>query len=183
MKHRILLFLSMLALISGLATARTLSGTVVDDSNDEPLIGASVMVKGTTIGVVTDLDGNFSLDLPADAKTLQVSYVGFDPQEFTLSKVRENSLMVRMKSDNTLDEVVVTGMGTRKKLTLTGAVTTVDIEDLKHSSSSNLSNALAGNVPGIIAMQSSGQPGKKGTSEFWIRGISTFGAGDKAYIL
>lgn len=183
MKHRILLFLSMLALISGLATARTLSGTVVDDSNDEPLIGASVMVKGTTIGVVTDLDGNFSLDLPADAKTLQVSYVGFDPQEFTLSKVRENSLMVRMKSDNTLDEVVVTGMGARKKLTLTGAVTTVDIEDLKHSSSSNLSNALAGNVPGIIAMQSSGQPGKKGTSEFWIRGISTFGAGDKAYIL
>ena len=81
-----------------------------------------------------------------------------------------------------LDEVVVTGMGTQKKLTVTGAVTNVDVGELKRFPTSNISNALAGNVPGIIAQQTSGQPGKN-TSEFWIRGISTFGASSSAYIL
>lgn len=171
-------------MLSALAQARTISGTVLDASDDDaPLIGATVMIKNTTQGVTTDAEGNYSIELPANAKTLVFSYVGLETQEFPINKIRDNFLTVRLESNNTLDEVVVTGMGARKKLTLTGAVTNVNVEDLKHSNTSNLSNALAGNVPGIIAMQKSGQPGKKGTSEFWIRGISTFGAGDKAYIL
>lgn len=175
-----------LTLITGLALAarpRTISGTVVDAAaNDEPIIGATVAIKGTSVGVSTDIDGYFSLQIPDGAKVLTVSYVGMKSQEFQISKIKENEMLIRMVSDNELDEVVVTGMGARKKITLTGAVTNVNVDDMKHTSSTNLSNALAGNVPGIIAMQTSGQPGKN-TSEFWIRGISTFGAGDKAYIL
>lgn len=183
MKQRILMLFAFLAMMSGLAMARTITGTVLDASaDDEPIIGATISIKGTAIGVVTDIDGRFSIDLPANAKVLLVNYVGMKQQEFQISKIRDNDLTIRLESDNQLDEVVVTGMGARRKITLTGAVTNVDVSDMKHSNSSNLSNALAGNVPGIIAMQSSGQPGKN-TSEFWIRGISTFGAGDKAYIL
>lgn len=81
-----------------------------------------------------------------------------------------------------MDEVVVTGLGAQKKITVTGAVTNVEVNELKRFPSSNLSNVLAGNVPGIMAMQTSGQPGKN-TSEFWIRGISTFGASNSALIL
>lgn len=81
-----------------------------------------------------------------------------------------------------MDEVVVTGLGAQKKITVTGAVTNVEVSELKRFPSSNLSNVLAGNVPGIMAMQTSGQPGKN-TSEFWIRGISTFGASNSALIL
>lgn len=184
MKQRILMLFAFLVLMSGLAMARTITGTVLDASaDDEPIIGASVVIKGMNVGVTTDIDGRFSIKIPEKAKTLIVSYVGMKRQEFAIDKIRENDLTVRMESDNQLEEVVVTGMGARRKITLTGAVTNVNVEEMKHSSSSNLSNALAGNVPGIIAMQTSGQPGKKGTSEFWIRGISTFGAGDKAYIL
>ena len=183
MKQRILMLFAFLAMMSGLAMARTITGTVLDASaDDEPIIGATISIKGTAIGVVTDIDGRFSIDIPANAKVLLVNYVGMKQQEFQISKIRDNDLTIRLESDNQLDEVVVTGMGARRKITLTGAVTNVDVSDMKHSNSSNLSNALAGNVPGIIAMQSSGQPGKN-TSEFWIRGISTFGAGDKAYIL
>lgn len=184
MKQRILMLFAFLTLMSGLAMAKTITGTVLDSSvADEPIIGATVTIKGTSVGVVTDIDGRFSIDIPEKAKILCVNYVGMKLQEFQIDKIRENDLTIRMESDNQLNEVVVTGMGARRKITLTGAVTNVNVEDMKHSGSSNLSNALAGNVPGIIAMQSSGQPGKKGTSEFWIRGISTFGAGDKAYIL
>ena len=184
MKKRITILLSMLLMTVGMAMARTINGIVIDDAENEPLVGASVLIKDTQAAAITDIDGNFLIEVPENGKILVVQYIGMEPQEFQLSKLRDNYLTVRLKpSDQLLQEVVVTGMGTRSKLTLTGAVTNVNVDDLKHSNSSNISNALAGNVPGIIAMQTSGQPGKKGTSEFWIRGISTFGAGDKAYIL
>ena len=184
MKNRLFMLITFLSLVTGMALARTITGTVLDGSADnEPIIGATVSIKGTSTATATDVDGRFSINVPNGAKILIVNYVGMKPQEFQISKIRENELTVTMLSDNQLEEVVVTGMGARKKITLTGAVTNVNVEDMKHTNSSNLSNALAGNVPGIIAMQTSGQPGKKGTSEFWIRGISTFGAGDKAYIL
>ena len=83
---------------------------------------------------------------------------------------------------NAVDEVVVTGLGKQKKLTITGAITNVDVDKLRKYPTSNFTNALAGNVPGIITMQSSGQPGKN-TSRFWVRGISTFGASSDAMIL
>ena len=170
-------------LTSGLAMAKIYTGTVVSEADGEPLIGATVSVKGTSTVVATDIDGNYRIDIPEKAKTLVVNYIGMVPQEFPVRSLDERDQLIRMaEKTNALNEVVVTGMGARKKITVTGAVTNVDMNDMKHYSTSNLSNALAGNVPGVMAMQTSGQPGKN-KSEFWIRGISTFGAGKSAYIL
>lgn len=152
-------------------------------ADGEPLIGASVVAKDAKVGVVTDIDGNFSIDIPDNCKFLVISYVGMQNAELPVRSLARNNNEIKLEEvPNALNEVVVTGMGSRKKITLTGAVTNVDVVDMKHYNSSNLSNALAGNVPGVIAMQTSGQPGKN-RSEFWIRGISTFGAGASAYIL
>ena len=181
MKQRIFAIFAAIMLVTQLAVAKTITGVVTDANDNEPLIGVSVMIKGTSTGVTTDLDGNYSIDVPDGSKTLLFRYVGMKPQEFDINKIG-TTLDVAMQTEGELDEVVVTGMGQRKKVTVTGAITTVDVDDMKHISTSNLSNALAGNVPGVIAMQTSGQPGKN-KSEFWIRGISTFGAGASAYIL
>ena len=158
------------------------TGTVTD-ATGEPLIGANISVKDAKgLGVIADIDGNYKIKVK-EFQTLVISYIGYQSQEVTV-KSGQTRYDVKLSEEevNAIDEVVVTGMGTQKKLTVTGAVTNVNVEELKHFSSSNLSNTLAGNVPGIIAMQTSGQPGKN-TSEFWIRGISTFGAGKGAYIL
>ena len=183
MKERLITLLAAATLTSGLAMAKIYSGAVISSSDGEPLAGATVMVKGTSVGVSTDLDGRFEIDVPDNGKFLVVNYLGMEPQELNVRTLDPAGTTVRLDEKRTaLEEVVVTGMGARKKITVTGAVTNVNVEDMKHSSTSNLSNALAGNVPGIIARQTSGQPGKN-KSEFWIRGISTFGAGSSAYIL
>lgn len=183
MKKRIATLLATLALTTGISMAKVYTGTVWAIGEDEPLIGATVMVKGTSVGTITDLDGKFSLDVPQNGKFLVVSYVGMEPKELQISKLRDKGNEIFLDPmKGALDEVVVTGMGNRKKITVTGAVTNVDVDDMKHFSTSNISNAIAGNVPGVMAMQTSGQPGKN-KSEFWIRGISTFGAKKSAYIL
>ena len=183
MKQQIITLVAAAALTAGIAEAKVVSGTVYSTVDNEPLIGATVAVKNGGVGVSTDLDGAFSIDLPDNAKTLVIRYVGMEPIEVAVNRLKSKGNEFHMEETKTaLNEVVVTGMGTRKKITVTGAVTNVDMNDMKHYSTSNLSNALAGNVPGIIARQVSGQPGKN-KSEFWIRGISTFGAGASAYIL
>lgn len=157
------------------------TGQVID-ATGEGLIGANVIVKDVKgLGVITDLDGNFKIKVK-QFQTLVFSYIGYQTQEVIVKDATPLTVTLEEEQLNAVDEVVVTGMGAQKKLTVTGAVTNVDVKDMKHFSSSNLSNTLAGNVPGVIAMQTSGQPGKN-TSEFWIRGISTFGAGRGAYIL
>ena len=158
-----------------------LTGSVTDNAG-EPLIGANVIVKNMKgLGVIADMDGNFKIKVK-EYQTLVFSYLGYKTKEVVVKNNRPIKVVLEPDLVNAVDEVVVTGMGSQKKLTLTGAVTNVDVDNMKHYGSSNLSNVLAGNAPGIIAMQTSGQPGKN-TSEFWIRGISTFGAGKGAYIL
>ncbi len=110
------------------------------------------------------------------------SYIGFDRQEVLVKRQRVINVTMKESEASELDEVVITGTGAQKKLIVTGAVTTVNVDDLKSNPSANLSNALAGNVAGVLAMQTSGQPGVN-TSEFWIRGISTFGANSAALVL
>jgi len=171
------------ALTSLAMVAKEYRGNVVSATDGEPLTGATIMVNGTSTGTTADIDGNWVLDIPANAKTVTVSYIGMQPLEIRVKDLKTTWNDLKMEEVKTeLNEVVVTGMGARKKISVTGAVTNVNVDDMKHFSTSNLSNALAGNVPGIIAMQSSGQPGKN-MSEFWIRGISTFGAHKSAYIL
>jgi len=159
----------------------TVKGTVTDE-NGEPMIGVNVIVKDVPgLGAVTDLDGRYSLKMEPYHQ-LTFSYIGYKPVVVLVKDEYTINVKMEETESSVLDEVVVTGMGTQKKLTVTGAITNVNVEELKHVPSSNLSNVLAGNVPGILAMQTSGQPGKN-TSEFWVRGISTFGASNSAYIL
>ena len=155
---------------------------VVEDALG-PIIGASVVAKNQPgVGAITDLDGRFSLKVGA-YDVLQITYVGYQPVEIPVLSIKDkNNLKVIMKEDNqTIDEVVVTASGVQKKKTLTGAITNVELKQL-NAPGANLSNSLAGVVPGIIAMQSSGEPGEN-MSQFWIRGMSTFGAKSGALIL
>lgn len=171
------------ALTTVAVMAKEYRGNVTSAADGEPLIGATVMVKGMPVGVATDVDGNWSIQLPNGAKILTFSYVGMQSKEIPVRELNPNWNEIKLEEvQNQLNEVVVTGMGARKKITVTGAVTNVNMEDVKHFATSNISNALAGNIAGVMAMQTSGQPGKN-KSEFWIRGISTFGASKSAYIL
>lgn len=149
---------------------RTLTGTVIDASTGEALIGVNVRVKGTTVGTITDLDGNFSIKVTSKSE-LEVSYIGYKKQTVMVGDL--GVLTIKMSSDNEmLDEVVVVGAGTQKKVSVTGAITTVKGATLKMPSSS-LTSSLAGKLSGIVSITKSGEPGS--TSDFYIRGINTFG--------
>lgn len=182
-KYAMIIVLALCASLQALAQRElTITGHVTDAAGED-VIGASVIVKDAKgLGTITDYNGHYTIKVQ-EYRTLVFSYIGYTSQE-VLVKGDKTTIDIVMQEDvqNAIDEVVVTGMGTQKKLTVTGAVSTVKMDDLKHYSTSNLTNTLAGNVPGIMAFQRSGQPGKN-TSEFWIRGISTFGASSKAYIL
>lgn len=155
---------------------------VVTDVNKEPLVGVNVSIKDQPgLGAITDINGRYKIDIEEFSR-LVFSYIGFDKQEILVKRQRIVNVMMKESEASVIDEVVITGTGVQKKLTVTGAVTTVNIDDLKSNPSANLSNALAGNVAGVLAMQTSGQPGVN-TSEFWIRGISTFGANSAALVL
>ena len=151
-------------------TTFELKGYVYDEQ-DQPIPGANVYVKGTTNGTVTDQDGLFSLRVKEDA-LLVVSFIGYQQKEIPVKKKRY--LAVDLIPDNkVLEEVVVVGFGVQKKESLVGAVQSVKPAELKVTSS-NLTTAFAGNVAGLITQQSSGEPGYD-ASNFYIRGISTFG--------
>ena len=145
---------------------------VVTDTNKEPLVGVNVTVKDQAgLGAITDINGRYKISIEEFSR-LVFSYIGFDKQEVLVKRQQVVNVIMKESEASELDEVVITGTGAQKKLTVTGAVTTVNVNDLKANPTANLSNALAGNVAGVLAMQTSGQPGKN-TSEFWIRGIST----------
>ena len=179
----ILFWMSYCIVFNALAQEQlNISGTVTDAAG-EALIGVSVTVKDAKgLGTITNIDGKYNIKIQ-QYHTLVFSYIGYKPVS-VLVKGDKKVIDVQMSEEktNAIDEVVVTGLGTQKKLTVTGAITNVDVSQMKQFPSSNFTNALAGNVPGIIAMQSSGQPGKS-TSRFWVRGISTFGASASAMIL
>lgn len=158
-----------------------IQGQVITALENTPLPGASVLEKGTVNGVITDFDGKFTLKVKNKDAILVISYVGFATQEIPVNGKTNLNIILKEDTDS-LDEVVIVGFGRQKKISLTGAVSTVDMEDMKTNPTSSVSNALAGNVPGVIGMIQSGQPGKN-ISEFWIRGISTFGGGSSPLVL
>ena len=154
---------------------------LVTDESKEPLIGVNVIIKDIPgLGAITDIDGKFKIKMEPYHR-LVFSFIGFEKQEVLIKEQRTIKVIMKEATATALDEVVVTGTGAQKKITMTGAVTNVDINTLKTSTSS-ITNALAGNIAGVMARQTSGQPGNN-ISEFWIRGISTFGAGSSALIL
>ena len=155
------------------------SGVVTDEAG-EPLIGVSVLVKGTTLGNITDLNGRFSLDVP-EGSILEISYIGYKTQSI---KAQREPMNIVLKEDaQKLDEVVVVGFGTQKKVNLTGSVSAVTGDDISKRPVANAAILLQGQIPGLRVNQGLGQPGGEGTS-FRIRGQGTFSsAGSDPLIL
>ena len=178
------LFICMLLLglsTSALAQESIVVTGVVTDTNKEPMIGVNVSISNIPgLGAITDLNGKYSIKMPPYHK-LVFTYIGFEKVEVLVKEQRTVNVTMKEASAREIDEVVITGTGAQKKLTVTGAITNVDVDVLKADPSGSMANALAGNVPGILAMQTSGKPGS--VSEFWIRGISTFGASNSALVL
>lgn len=157
---------------SVLQEKKVVNGVVVD-ATGMPVIGANVMEKGTTNGTITDMDGKFSLEVDKDA-TLIFSYIGFADQEIKVGN--QTSLSITLKEDaEALDEVVVVGFGTQKKVNLTGAVSSVTSEAFENRSVSNVSQALQGSMPGLNITQSHGY--LDSTPDINIRGVGTIGEG------
>lgn len=159
----------------------TVSGVIQDESG-ETLPGVSVYLKDKPgVGTISDFDGNFSIKAVA-RDIIIFSYVGYDNTEYYITKEERNLRIIMTAGSTMIDEVVVTGMGsTQRRVSVVGAVTTIDTKELQ-SPGVSINNMLGGRVPGIISMQSSGEPGQD-ISEFWIRGIGTFGANDQALVL
>jgi TonB-linked SusC/RagA family outer membrane protein len=150
---------------------RTITGTVTDADNGEPIIGASVLLKGQQEGVITDLDGNFSIAITGSKAQLEISYIGYKKKTVDVGDL--GVINVKMESDNQLlSEVVVVGAGTQKKVSVTGSITSVKGMQLR-SPSSSLTSSFAGKLAGVISSTTTGEPGA--ASEFFIRGVSTFG--------
>lgn len=149
-----------------------IKGTVVDESK-QPVIGANIVVEGTTNGTITDLDGNFSLQVPENAE-LRVSYIGYLDQKVKVGK--NTALHIILKEDaQALDEVIVVGYGTMKKSDITGSVASVRLDDLKEGASTSVDQMLLGKSAGVNVVQSSGEPG--GGFSVNIRGASSINGG------
>ena len=161
--------------------SKRVKGTVVD-KNGEPIIGANVVVKGTTNGTITDIDGNFSLEAPGNAQ-LVVSYIGYLTQEVSIDNQRE--LSIALKDDSqALDEVVVVGYGTQKKVNLTGAVNVVSDKDLKDRQATTVSQLLQGTSPGMnfsIGGENGFEPGAG--MNISIRGMGSLNGGSPYVVI
>lgn len=154
---------------------------IVKDQNGEPIIGANVSVKGTTIGTITDINGHFTLQIPDDA-LLTVSYIGYIAREIKSGKKTQFDIMLK-EDAQTLDEVVVIGFGTQKKVNLTGSVTAVSGKDMTKRPVANAATMLQGQVPGLRVVQGIGQPGDESVT-IKVRGVGTFsGAGANPLVL
>ncbi len=149
---------------------KRVTGTVVD-KDQQPVPGANVVVKGTRIGAITEADGKFTLDVPASGGTLVISFIGYTSQEVEIGNNTVVNVTLQTESLS-LDEVVVVGYGTQKKATLTGAIDDLRGEKLVQSPSLNVSNILAGRIPGLVAVTRSGEPGLDNTT-LRIRGTNT----------
>lgn len=159
--------------------SRLFFGIVVDAKTDEPLIGVNVMVKGTTNGTITDLDGRFSLTVPGKNVILMISYIGYAQQEISATN---DQLNIKLSEDAMkLDEVVVVGYGVQKKSLVTGAIASVKGSDLEMTGIMRADDALQGKTPGVQIIANSGQPGT--ATSIRIRGVGTNGTAQPIYIV
>ncbi len=166
MKSRLLLLLVCLVFMPGLTVALNVSGIVTDEAND-PIVGASVICKGTSVGTATDIDGRFTLDVPESGAKIQVSYVGMLPLELP---VQPEMKIVMKENTNDLDEVVVIGYGTVKKKDVLGSITTVKDKDLQDRTSGNILESMRGLTSGV-KITNSGQAGS--SPSMVIRGLGS----------
>ncbi|WP_223271831.1 SusC/RagA family TonB-linked outer membrane protein [Algoriphagus ratkowskyi] len=158
---------------TALAQTREVSGVVISGEDNLPLPGASILVKGTTNGTVTDIDGKFSLNVSGPTDVLVLSFIGFTQMEVVVGSKTTFDLTL-LPDTKSLEEVIVVGYGEQKKETITGAVSSVKGKELTKSPALNLSNSIAGRMAGVVAVNRSGEPGNDGSS-IRIRGSNTLG--------
>lgn len=181
LKVSLLVLTLLLGAVASFAQSEAVLSGVITDTGGEPLPGASVtlMETKTPFGVVTDVDGKFSITVPVNS-TVEVSFLGFVSQTFRVKSSQKIHVSL-VEDENVLDDVVVVGFGTQKKESVVGAVAAIKPKELTAPVRS-LTNSIAGKVAGIIAVQSSGEPGKD-DAQFWIRGISTFTGNQNPLVL
>ncbi|MBR0335697.1 MAG: carboxypeptidase-like regulatory domain-containing protein, partial [Alistipes sp.] len=151
---------------------RVLSGRIIDDITGEPVIGASVWVKNTTIGTSADIDGKFSLKCDNALAVVVVSFIGYQDVEMAVRDFTTDMTIRMQQAATQVEDVVVVGYGTQQKASVLGAISSVPIGNLR-APVAKLSGNIAGQLAGVVSVQRSGEPGAGST--FWIRGISTFG--------
>ena len=178
MKKLFLLLAALITTITVMAQNQTVSGTVTS-ADGEPLAGATVLGVGTTIGTATDVDGNFTLSLPAKVKKLHVSYVGMNSRDVDITP---GKMTIVLDGTNMLDEVIAVAYGTTKKSEYTGAASVINADQLETALVSNVTNAISGKVAGVQAISSNGQPGTSATIR--IRGVGSINAtADPLYVV
>ena len=182
MKRKLMLLMTCLMIGIGLVNAQVskVTGTVTSEEDGLPVVGASVLVKGTTVGTVTDIDGNFTINnVPSSAKTLVVSFIGLETQEVAIKP----TVKVTLSSDSqALDEVMVVAYGTAKKSSFTGSAGTMNADKIATRSVSNITNAISGQVAGVQMTSDNGQPGE--SAKIRIRGIGSMASSnDPLYVV
>lgn len=161
--------------------ARTVNGTVISSADNQPIAGVSVLVEGTTIGALTDVNGNYTLRIPADAREVVFQFLGYETKRISVKDIQLLKLISLNEQTSSIEDIVVVGFGVQKKESVVGAVQAVKPSTLDFPSS-NLTASFAGKIAGVIATQRSGEPGADGAN-FWIRGISTFGSNKSPLIV
>ena len=170
-----LVFFAVIGIQMALAQSFSVKGNVVSKSDGEPLIGVSILQKGTTNGVVTDIDGNYELKIQGKNATLVFSYIGMQTQELSVN-ASTGVLNVVMQDDSQLvDEVVVVAYGVRKKGTIAGSVSTVKGDKIANVPAASFDQALQGQAAGLQVMSDSGEP--SASASFQIRGTNSINAG------
>ena len=155
------------------------SGNILDASTSESIIGANVLVKGTTIGTITDFDGNFSLSVPKDSE-LRISYIGYIPQ--VLSVFKDSKLNILLKTDvEKLDEVIVVGYATGSKRTVSGAIERIGKEDMNLGVVNNPLSAIKGKVAGVVIQKAGGDPAA--SPSIRIRGTTSLSGGNDPLVV
>jgi len=180
MKYKVLLSLIVSLAFSLISFAQNQVSGTVSDATGETLIGASILVKGTQIGTVTDFDGNYSLTVSGDNNILLISYTGYEEQEISIGN-RSIIDIVLQESISLIDEVVVVGYGTQKRSKISGAVSTVTSDEITESPVLRTEQALQGRIAGVQVSQNSGSPGSALTVR--VRGVGTINNSDPLYIV
>lgn len=183
--RHILGYAMLFLLLMPAASARAQDGTtvtgVVVDENNLPVVGASVLVKNTVNGVSTGVDGSYTISLDDAASVLVFSFLGYTPQEVAVANRTRIDIQL-LPDSKQVEEVVVVGYGVQKKESVVGAISTVDVTNLKVSNA-QLSTNLAGQLAGIVSMSRSGEPGKNSAADFYIRGVSSFQGSSSPLVL
>lgn len=179
MKRTLLSFIAMLLSLQLALAQRQITGTVRGGDTNEPLIGASILVTGTKIGAVANIEGKFSISVPNDAATLQVSFIGYTSKEVAIKGI--SNVEVLLAPGKELNEVVVVGYTSQRKEDLTGSVAVVELKPIKNNSSGNPMQSLQGRVAGLYVEKDGSPNGSNG--RILIRGANTLGNNDPLYVI